>query len=407
MKTKSGLGELLRHLVELTDGSTDEIYKSLEFNYRPRYTPIMRALEHGSMSISDLRDQLSITQGAISQAIKLMAQDNLIEKSKGEDARQSIISLSSHGEAVLHKLTPHWEAIFKAIEHLESDIQLPLMLCLQRTINALEQQSFTDRIEKSVLDSIEENQKNTHKQYFLDNGERYAEFRPTYPTELASSLASLVTEQELAVDIGCGNGQLTTLLSPHFKHVVGIDSSANQLHHAKPANNVQYLHKTAENIELPNNSADLIVAAQAAHWFDLDVFYSEVRRVSKQNAIIALISYGVPYIPDAVNAVFQKGYWQDIHEFWPPERQHVETGYSDLYFPFTEMTLPNYNYQQTMIVEEFIMYIKTWSAYKVAENAQELEKFNKFFEHLRRAWKNGESKEVIWPISIKGARIKQ
>ncbi len=406
MRTDAGLGELLRHLIDLTDGSTNEAYQQLDFEYRPRYTPVMRVLKTRNHSISEIRERLCVTQGAVSQTIKLMIQDGLIEKKKGEDGRHSIINLTSHGRNVSEVLSPYWESTFKAIEELESEIKMPLMSCLKRTVRSLEQKPFASRIKSVKPNTLEEKQRRVHSNAFDSRSKEYATFRPTYPTELLQSLSALATNKSLALDVGCGTGQLTTLLSPYFDQVIGIDSSSKQLEQAKQAPNVKYHHQEAEKLCIPDDSVDLISVAQAAHWFDLDNFYQEALRVAKPNAILALVSYGVPYIQDPINTTFQQGYWQDTYEYWPSERKHVETGYRDLYFPFKELRLPNVRYQKEMYVEEFIMYIKTWTSYKKAEKTQEgLKRFNSFFKRLNKVWPENEAKEVIWPISIKAARI--
>ena len=41
---KPGLGTQLRHLLELLDGAVEEAYALAGMRYRPRYTPVMRAL---------------------------------------------------------------------------------------------------------------------------------------------------------------------------------------------------------------------------------------------------------------------------------------------------------------------------------------------------------------------------
>lgn len=407
MKIKPGLGELLRYLIELTDDSADQYYKHLGFNYRPRYTPIMRVLQSGAVSVTELKEKLSVTQGAISQTIKLMLADDLIVKDKGKDARQSIISLSDHGKDVLQHLIPHWKSTFLAIEQLESEINFPLMSLLQQTVTALEKKPYASRIKNFTLDAKNSSDTSHRTEHFQSNGELYAAFRPTYPVELADSLAKLASNHQVALDVGCGNGQLTTLLSPHFEKMIGVDVSKNQLCHAQPVSNITYLEQVAEKIELADASVDLIVVAQAAHWFELESFYSEVRRIAKQDATIALISYGVPYIVDPVNSIFQQGYWQDIHEFWSPERKHVEAGYSDLYFPFSEINFPSHSIQKTMMIEEFISYIMTWSAYNNACNNDSQYKFEQFFQKLRNTWKADSCKEVVWPISVRAAYVNQ
>ena len=69
-------------------------------------------------------------------------------------------------------------------------------------------------------------------QHFQSGGEAYAHYRPTYPATLAEALAALSPAQRLAVDVGCGTGQLSVLLANHFDQVIATDVSADQLSHA-------------------------------------------------------------------------------------------------------------------------------------------------------------------------------
>lgn len=61
-----------------------------------------------------------------------------------------------------------------------------------------------------------------------------------------------------------------------------------------PAANVTYQHGDAHSIPLPNNSADLVTAASALHWFDLPAFYKEVRRVLKPHGCLA--AWAIPLV---------------------------------------------------------------------------------------------------------------
>lgn len=143
---ESGLGELLRHLTELLDRDAAASYREKGLNYRPRYTPIMRIIADGPCTISDLTTRLSITQGAVSQTVKLMEQDQLISRNNGPDARQTLISLTALGQSLLTVLQAHWKDTFRAIEELEGEIGVPLRVILSNAIAALEQCGFTDRI---------------------------------------------------------------------------------------------------------------------------------------------------------------------------------------------------------------------------------------------------------------------
>lgn len=403
VRTRPGLGEVLRHLQDLVDGSSADLHRQLSFAYRPRYTPVMRALMDGPASVSQLKGQLSVTQGAVSQTIKLMLEDSLITTAKGKDARQTIVSLSPLGESALAILEPRWGAMFDAIAELEKEVGMPLLAGLQRAAEALEAKPFADRIDASTPSDSGQPQKTSR--FFQDQGDRYLAFRPMYPPALGESLASLVTKPAVALDVGCGSGQLTAVLAPNFDTVFAVDPSASQLSHAPQINNVTYLQQSAEDFELPESTVDLVVAAQAAHWFDLDAFYRCARQVAKPDAVLALVTYGVPYLAGPVNTAFQQGYWGDLHDFWSPERLHVETGYESLPFPFAPLEAPGLSCRKTMTLDQFVGYITTWSAFQTARQSDQLDRFDIFFEQLKGAWGSSETVEVIWPITVRAGLI--
>jgi len=193
LNIEPGLGELLRHLAELTDKDAEKSYHLSDIDYRPRYTPIMRALDYGVSTVTDFTSALNITQGAVSQTIKLMLNDGLINRQKGTDGRQSIIRLSKKGEALLKQLKPQWKATFSAIEALEQEIQYPLRDCLSRSVKALEQQPFDQRIQYFKASQLQSNA--TIKTAPLDNfqsgGLKYAQYRPVLDSLIMLCLPSV------------------------------------------------------------------------------------------------------------------------------------------------------------------------------------------------------------------------
>lgn len=141
-----GLGELLRHLTDLVDGGADKVYREKGLRYRPRYTPVMRLLAGGSCTVSSITTRLAITQGAVSQTVKLMDEDKLIVRKAGSDARQTVISLTKSGQALLGTLQTHWDATLRAIDELEEELDAPLRIILTNAINLLEKKGFDERI---------------------------------------------------------------------------------------------------------------------------------------------------------------------------------------------------------------------------------------------------------------------
>ncbi|XP_063078654.1 putative methyltransferase DDB_G0268948 [Engraulis encrasicolus] len=103
-------------------------------------------------------------------------------------------------------------------------------------------------------------------------------------------------ELELAVDVGCGSGQGTVLLGPHFTKVVGTDVSPAQLEMATQhatAHNITYRECPAEQLPMADGSADLVISIAAFHWFDHARFLKEADRVLKPRGCLVLLDYSI------------------------------------------------------------------------------------------------------------------
>lgn len=244
------------------------------------------------------------------------------------------------------------------------------------------------------------------RNWFEQGGQAYARFRPEYPAELAKFLASISPGRNLAVDAGCGNGQLTTLLAAHFDHVAGLDPSADQIAHATAHPNITYGCAPAEKMPVADRSADLITAAQAAHWFDLPRFYDEVRRIGTPDCIVALVSYGVLRLEESLDDRFAQFYWQEIGPYWPAERKLVDTGYADLPFPFEEQAVPTLEIRKAWTLEELLGYISTWSAVRSVREAGREDILHRFAEDLAIVWGDpSRRREVRWPINMRLGKL--
>lgn len=247
------------------------------------------------------------------------------------------------------------------------------------------------------------------RNWFDRGGKAYSRFRPEYPPELARFLASVSPGTALAVDVGCGNGQLTAQLAEHFDTVLGADPSADQLANAMAHPQVQYTCAPAEQLQslnIPDHSAQLITAAQAAHWFDLPRFYEEARRIGAPQAALALISYGVLRLDQELDARFSHFYWHEIGPYWPAQRKLVDRGYADLPFPFEEQVPPSLEIRKTWNLEELLGYISTWSAARSVREAAREDILQDFAVDLAALWGDPAlRREVCWPINMRLGRL--
>lgn len=244
------------------------------------------------------------------------------------------------------------------------------------------------------------------RNWFDQGGQSYARFRPEYPPQLAASLAALAPDRLLAVDVGCGSGQLTRQLAEHFSAVVGLDPSSEQITHSAPQENVNYACAQAEDLPLLSRSASLITAAQAAHWFDLPRFYSEVRRVAQPGAILALISYGVLRLDGELGTRFEQFYWNEIGPYWPAERKLVDSGYATLDFPFNELQGPDIAIELEWNLDEFLGYVSTWSALRKAREAGREDLLHGFAADFAALWGEPAQRRLVsWPINMRLGRL--
>jgi DNA-binding MarR family transcriptional regulator len=145
---KQGLGTQLRHLIELLDGAVAAAYQEEGIDYRPRYTPVMRALANGApCTVGQIAALAGITQPAATQTVALMQKHGLVTVAPSPlDARQKQVSLSAQGQALLPRLQRCWQATSAAAASLDADLPYPLSDTLAQAIAALEHHPFGARI---------------------------------------------------------------------------------------------------------------------------------------------------------------------------------------------------------------------------------------------------------------------
>ncbi len=243
--------------------------------------------------------------------------------------------------------------------------------------------------------------------YFSEQSQHYADYRPTYPMALVNALTSLCPSQQHALDCGCGTGQLSLLLATNFSHVTATDASAEQIGRAILTNNIDYRCALAQDSGLPNQSIDLITVAQAAHWLYLPAFYQEVTRVAKDNAVLALVTYGVLHVDDVeIDQRIQHFYHEVLGGFWPKGREHVENGYSQLPFPFVSVDMPKLVMHQTWGLTALMGYLNTWSAVKLANKQLGQDCVSQFQKELEPFWPDAScQKTITWPLSCRVGRV--
>ena len=154
-----------------------------------------------------------------------------------------------------------------------------------------------------------------HGAVFGTRAAAYAEHRPDYPdAAVAWALAPLApsapgqppargeapapreppapgrprASRLRAVDLGAGTGKLTAVLTRHAARVLALEpdpAMLAELRRAVPGSLPAVAR--AERLPLPDASVDAVLAAQSAHWFDLDQAMPEIARVLRPGGVLA------------------------------------------------------------------------------------------------------------------------
>ena len=243
------------------------------------------------------------------------------------------------------------------------------------------------------------------KDHFSGHARDYRAFRPTYPPELFAFLASVSPARALAWDCGTGSGQAAVGLAEHFARVLATDASAEQLKHAQPHPRVEYVVAPANKCPLPDASVDLVTVAQALHWFNLDGFYSEVRRTCRPGGLLAATCYYAPGVSPEVDPVLRR--WEDfIRPYWTPERTWVDAGYRTVPFPFPELEVPRFELSVESTLPRFLGYLGTWSATRRFLKAHGSDPLEQFRPEFTAAWGDpAATRTVRWEFNVRLGRV--
>jgi len=234
--------------------------------------------------------------------------------------------------------------------------------------------------------------------HFSGQSELYARARPRYPDELYAFIASIAPGRGDAWDCASGNGQAAEGLARHFANVEATDASDEQIRNAAPLERVRFSVQPAEKTSFADHSFDAVCVAQALHWFDLERFHPEVKRVLKPRGVLAVWGYDWMRTARGFDDLFTGGILRKLGRYWPPQNRILWNGYRDIDFPFERIEAPPFEMRLAWGFEQFRAYANTWSATRKYLDAHGEHSLDGDWESLARQWGDAPRREFVVPL---------
>lgn len=182
---------------------------------------------------------------------------------------------------------------------------------------------------------------------YKTGADTYVRGRPDYPPQVADWLTGTLglNADKAVVDLGAGTGKFTGRLVATGAQVIAVEPVAQMLEKLSEAfPDVLAVSGTAMDLPLPDASVDVVICAQAFHWFASTEALTEIARVLKPGGKLGLVwnlrdarASWVPKLDAIVNALegdtprYYTGAWRQAFPhpaFGPLQEQRYSHGHT-------------------------------------------------------------------------------
>jgi len=207
----------------------------------------------------------------------------------------------------------------------------------------------------------------------------YLRGRPDIPLAVLGDViqrAAPIPPHKWAIDLGCGPGQMARSLATWpqapFEKVLGVDPGQGMITRAssvplgRDSLPIEYTVGDAEHCHwCPPGQASLVVAVQAAHWFNHPAAYRELNGILTPNGTLAYLGYGEFYLPEHPQStpLIRRYMREKLGPYWEPGRRFVDNEYEGIPFPSgEESTWDTTSFHKIKYVDDPIQVPAFWPA---------------------------------------------
>ena len=156
-----------------------------------------------------------------------------------------------------------------------------------------------------------------------------------------------------------------------------------------------YSVQPSENTEFHDEQFDIVCIAQALHWFDLDQFWPEVKRVLKPGGLVAAWGYSWFPISAPVDRSIQEEVLEFLGPYWPEQNKLLWDHYRNLSFPFDPIQPPAIEMNVAWDLQQLFGYLRSWSATRRWLEEVGETQFQKAYQRTKAVWGDEKSKKRV------------
>jgi SAM-dependent methyltransferase len=196
--------------------------------------------------------------------------------------------------------------------------------------------------------------------------EDYRVNRPAIPPQVAQIAVGMVAQRRLAVDVGCGTGQMALAIAPYFARVMGVDADPRMIAEADRAaalarsKNTVFTASSAPELKGVPAPCELVTFSRSFHWMDRAATLIKVGQVLDPAGSVAIVGDGSLWSGTApwqisLKALLQKHLGKERRVAGGGIYRHPQTSHEE------ELSRSGF----TLVVQERVEHERTWTVARV------------------------------------------